>query len=231
MDMETLEAFLPKVFSDSAPACSAPTSKTSLRHTHTLAGYIDGTLSHNESDQVRKHLATCDACWERYVSAREILNLEGPVEPYAPQEVATPILSKIFDKLSSLLEWTIVPTLQPAYKSGIPPDHPLPEVKGRRLTKTFNGLTSEIFIKKTDADKVKIEIEVSGDIPKKEHLYITLEREDRNFNTKNLNDEGYACFDKLPFDAYRFVLEQNGEEIASFPFEVVDRGVYAEQDD
>ena len=230
IETKTLEALLPKVFSDSTPECSAPISKMSLHHTQTLAQYIDGTISDIEREQVRSHLSTCDACWERYVLAKEMLNPVVPVEQHIPEEATTPIMSKILTKLSSLLEWATVQTLQPAYRSTPPQPHRLSDIQGQKITKLFNDLTAEIFIEKIDNDSLKIEITVSGDIQKKDHLYITLKRKDLKFNTKKLNDDGYTYLDNLPFASYRFALDRNGEELGSFSFEIMDRGIYVGQD-
>lgn len=208
----------------------------------TLADYIEGRLSEDEKEQVEEHLSTCDKCLEEFVFAHSLLNdselMETASEPCTPEfrvhlhpaSVFQEVRDRVKQKISDWLTELPLPIWLGQYEAVRSPEVPL---SGSMLIKKkINNFHTEMFIRHTEKDKVRMWISVFKDSRPARNVSLTLIREGEIPFARILNRD-CVCFDRQRFGSFRIAIGHDAETAFenTYSFEISPAGFYEKQYD
>lgn len=202
-----------------------------------LYDYIIGRLSKQDRDSVEAHLADCDMCLQRFVTAKALLEDSDLMENTAPvKDLGAPIMKALLAGAKRFLEWTIEPMAEPAFAVAVRDNagngiwEKKPSSDYIKTVKPLGKSSCEMIFKKTKPLHFDLHVELVGNVDENSRFSLVLAREKDKFDARILSD-GSADFTNLSFDRFDLVLEQNGEPCGEFSFEITQDGIYEQPGD
>lgn len=199
-----------------------------------LMGLIENRLDNPRKDAALNHLYECDNCLEEFILAKRMLNETRVAEfESVKSDRLESIIAPIKQRLSQLIQWStdvVAPDWICRYspspvRSDFYPNSTKSTTSAVFVSKTIDDLLTQMYVQKTIDNKISIAVRVAKDKKSARNVSLTLLRENGSPLARYINHE-YEVFERLRFDSYNLIVEQNSQQKGNYTFEINNKGLY-----
>ncbi len=197
-----------------------------------LAGYIKGSLSDEDNEQVEEHLSYCDGCLEEFANATTLLKESEALawEPVSEENAHSFLkLLNIPGQIKKFYKWISKklphdPFLHPGLAPARNGDGEESAVEYIILSKGFGDIHMEIYLEKEEADRFTVRTKAPKGSQMARNVRLAFMRQGGGVVSRLIKGEDVS-FEPFPFGSYRLSLLQDAVEKGEYCFDINEEGL------